>query len=201
MKDSKNVTKTLANGDFTVSGTKYTTTFPEVTIASEGSQYRIADTDVSYSAGSDPKSNLGNDYPSGKIPAGTITNKTSSYAYGYRPVYFGTFDNKNTITDIKTYFSGKTIRTGSNAENFRTGTAYGLSLPVGIVRVAFAYPKAWGECKEVVDTGAGNFNIVGSFAKSEIEVEGTYSSCTYYLYVSDFANGITSSNTYNIKLK
>ena len=201
MKDSKNITKTLANSDFTVSGNTYTTTFPEVTISSEGNQYRISDTDISYSAGSVPKSNLGNDYPSGKIAAGTISNKTSSYVIGYRPVYLGTFENKNEITDISTYFNGKTVRTGADAENFRSGTAYGLNLPTGIARVAFAYPKSWGECKEVVDTGAGNFNIVGSFAKSEIEVAGTYSSCTYYLYVSDFASGIGTANKYNIKIK
>ena len=61
-------------------------------------------------------------------------------------------------------------------------------------KMVFAYPKAYGNLKSVIDPN--NFDVTGTFTKQEVSITGLDGSAqTYYVYV----NGASTVNNFNMK--
>ena len=187
--------------DFTKSGTKYTATYPDATVT-EGSCCQLTDLDVSYSDGVAPNTNLGNTMADNNIKAGNINNKTSSACIGYRPVYAGTFTSKTEITSIESLFTADHKKTGSTAHNIKNHTEFSISIPVGTLRVAFAYPAHWNTgLPKVLDTNDSNTNIMTANTQ-KITIKHGLEGYTvdYNIVYFDAANPTTAVNTYKVTI-
>lgn len=165
-------------------------------VVADNTNYRIGAT-ATYGDGAIPKTNLGNDYAAGQIKAGTKTGY-SGYITGYRCGFYGTFDNKAMEINSATVRSltSKTTSTPSK------GNTWNLSVPLGALRVMFAYPASLGDVASVIDVNGMNAEIKTSFTKSTVNVEGAnaYTAIEYNVYVLDYANANDAGNTYKITL-
>lgn len=134
---------------------------------------------ATYAEGTVKKDNLGEDYPTGHIAAGTKT--SSNYTYTpYRQGYFiGTTDNTDTLTS-------DTIRGLAMKKNgaYASGTVK-LTVPSGAQRVIIACPISNTGMTKVINESALNANVTSTFTKSTIDVEGAngYSATTYNVWV------------------
>ena len=193
------VTKTLS--DFTKKGTTYSATFDSVVISKEGNICKLSDLDVSYTAGSAPKSNLGNYIEASKIKAGTINNKNTNYTTGYRPIFYGTFTE---VKDDNGEFIRETITTGNirtKLPNKKNGKVdFTMTVTAGETSAMIAIPSSWGSIKSIKDVIA-NADILSSFKTSTVEVNGygenTNYKTNYTLYV--FSTAGFGNTTYDVK--
>ena len=84
------------------------------------------------------------------------------------------------------------------------GNLWEVSVPVGAVRVVFAYPATIRDVSSVVDTGGMNATITGAFTKNmiQVDVEGAdnYTAIPYKVYFTDFASANDTANIYNVTL-
>ena len=185
---SWNVTNTDGNVLTTASGT-----FPGITVADD-TRYSITAT-ATYTDGTVPITNIGNSYSSGQIKAGSkkITKGTIT---GYRNGFYGTLTSKSGV------INSTLVRSLSNASK-RTpseGNTWSLDIPVGTMRVVFAYPATLRDVSSVLDTDGLNAEIKTAFTKHIIQVYGanSYSPIDYKVYVFDFATANDESNIYKI---
>ena len=193
------VTKTLS--DFTKKGTTYSATFDSVVISKEGNICKLSDLDVSYTAGSAPKSNLGNYIEASKIKAGSINNKTTNYTTGYRPIFYGTFTE---VKDDNGDFIRETITTSNirtKLPNKKNGKVdFTMTITAGETSAMIAIPSSWGSIKSIKDVDA-NADILNSFKTSTVEVNGygenTNYKTNYTLYV--FSTAGFGDTTYDVK--
>ncbi len=171
-----------------------TGSFTEITVADD-TNYKVNAT-VNYSEGAIPKTNIGNDYPAGKIVAG---NKSAdSYTItGYRNSFYGTLTEKGEITsDIIRALIGKSNKAFGNGADFT------IILPAGAMRVIFAYPATLRDVTSVKDVNGLNAEIKSSFTKSTLSVEGAngFAGIDYKVYTADFAAPIEKANSYAVKI-
>lgn len=151
---------------------------------------------ATYDEGAVPKTNLGNEYPAGKIVAGSKTGAKGSIT-GYRNSFYGTLTNKDAI-------DGAAVRglAGKSNKALRKGDTFTFAVPVGALRVVIAYPATLGDIKSVLDVNGLNAEIKTSFIKQEIQVEGVnnYKAIAYNVYNLDFANANDTANTYKVTI-
>ena len=165
--------------------TTATGSLPELTVA-DGMNYKLTAT-VGYGAGTQPVTNLGNPASVAAIAAGS-TKATSGTITGYRAMFAGS----------------KTAPIELNSANIRgltnVGAAknYTLSVVEGAKQVIIALP-ANKTLKNVKDQNAFGTDIVASFVKSNVDVEGVgrYAVQSYnvYVYTPEAALG---ANKYDI---
>ena len=163
-------------------------------IVSDNMVYEVNGT-VTYSDGTIPYTNLGNPYPDGQIKSNTVTVKSQNKVQGHRNTFTGTFTVKKdelTSGDIRTL-------TASN-KNLTNGASFNISIPVGAMRVVIAYPARLRDLTSVKDVNALNADIVSSFKKELINVEGFngYDAISYKVYTLDYAFGASTTNTYKV---
>lgn len=167
--------------------------FAEITVADD-TNYTVNAT-VNYSEGAIPKTNVGNEYASGKIVAGSKS-ATSSAITGYRNSFYGTLTEKGELTsDI--------IRSLSKSNKALTnGNTFDITIPVGAMRVVFAYPATLRDVTSVKDVNGLNAEISGAFRKSTLSVEGlnNFQGINYKVYVTDFAEATATANTYKVTI-
>lgn len=159
------------------------------------------DTDYSITAkathgdGVVPVTNLDNEYPSGKILAGTKT-KTSSKVTGFRSYFYGTSKTEPSVVD-STFIRGLT-----NSKKAITSTTFDMTIPQGAKCVYIAFLKSANKSlAKVADQNAFGTNIVGSFVESSVMVEGQngYNPAEYEVYT--FVSGIDLlANTYKVTI-
>ncbi len=147
------------------------------------------------SDGAMPKTNIGNDYADGQIKS-SVKTATSGAITGYRNTFYGTLTEKDTLTsDI--------IRglTKSNAA-YTNGKTFKITIPVGCLRVVFAYPATLRDVTSVLDKNDSNANIVTGFTKSTLDVEGAndYEAISYKVYTMDFANPYDAANEFSVTI-
>lgn len=151
---------------------------------------------ATYDEGTIPKTNLGNEYPTGKIVAGSKTGTKGSIT-GYRNSFYGTLTNKDVI-------DGAVVRglTGKSNKALRKGDAFTFAVPVGALRVVIAYPATLGDIKSVLDVNGLNAEIKSGFTKQEVQVEGAngYKAIAYNVYNLDFAKANDAANTYKVTI-
>ena len=167
--------------------------FAEITVADD-TNYKVSAT-VNYSAGTIPVTNVGNEYASGKIVAGSKS-ATSSAITGYRNSFYGTLTEKGELTsDII-----RSLKKSNKA--LINGNTFDITIPVGAKRVVFAYPATLRDVTSVKDVNGLNAEISGAFTKSTLSVEGlnNFQGINYKVYVTDFAEAVATANTYKVTI-
>lgn len=167
--------------------------FAEITVADD-TNYKVTATG-NFSEGAIPVTNVGNEYAAGKIAAGSKSS-TSSAITGYRNSFYGTLTEKGELTSDIIRSLGKSNKALAN------GNTFGITIPVGAMRVVFAYPATLRDVTSVKDVNGLNAEISGAFTKSTLSVEGlnSFQGINYKVYVTDFAEAVATANTYNVTI-
>lgn len=143
-----------------------------------------------------PVTNTGNEYPDGKIAAGTKS-ATSGAVTGYRKSFYGTTTDKNTL-------DSDTIRSlaGKSTSALTNGSSFTIDIPIGAMRVVIAYPDTLRDVTSIKDVNGLNADITSSFVKQTLNVEGAnnYTAISYKVYTLDFANPYDAANTFTVTI-
>lgn len=184
------ISDTAGNTATTASGS-----FDAITIA-DGTNYKIT-AKATHGAGAVANDNLGSpSSPEVKIAAGSKS-KTSDAITGYRNTFYGTKTTKDALDSAA-------IRSLSNKSNtaWANGKSFTVQIPVGAIRVVFAYPATLRDVNSVKDVNGLNAEIKSAFAKSTIAVEGANGATAidYKVYVTDFAGPVEKANSYTVTI-
>lgn len=169
--------------------------FSELTVGDD-TNYSITAT-AQYGDGTVPETALGNQYTAGQIKAGSKS-ATKSKISGYRNGFYGTLTSKEgTINSAMV--RGLATKTGKTPA---TGNVWNISVPIGALRVMFAYPANLPEVSSIQDVNGMNAEIKSSFTQTQVNVEGAsgYTGVDYRVYYLDFANANDTQNTYKVTL-
>ena len=183
------ISDTAGNTADTASGS-----FADV-VVTDNTNYKIT-AKANYGAGAVAVDNLGDtSRPEIKIAAGSAT-KTSGAITGYRNTFYGTVTEKAEVTS--------TIIRGLTKSNkaLANGSSFNITIPVGAVRVIFAYPATLQDVSSVKDVNGLHAEIKSAFTKSSITVAGAGADTgiAYKVYVTDFAEPVAKSNSYTVKI-
>lgn len=151
---------------------------------------------ANYSDGIIPVTNLGNEYLNGQILAGS-TSTTKGTLTGYRKTFYGTLEDK------ETELNSETIRgLSSTSKGSVNGDSIIVNIPVGALRVVFAYPAELNDLSSVTDTNGLNAEILSGFSATTAEVNGYngYATKTYKVYYLDYANPNDKANSYTFTI-
>ena len=164
-------------------------------VVTDSTNYKIT-AKANYGEGAVAKDNLGADSnPVVKITAGSAT-KTSGAITGYRNSFYGTVTEKAEVTS--------TIIRGLTKSNkaLANGNTFTVAIPVGAVRVIFAYPATLEDVASVKDVNGLNAEIKSAFTKSTVTVAGAGADTgiEYKVYVTDFADPVEKANSYTVKI-
>lgn len=161
----------------------------------ESTNYRVSVT-VQHTAGVIPVTNLGNDYASGQIQAGSKS-ANSANVTGYRNTFYGTLTTKDSLPD-------STVIRGLSRSNrqLNNGSKFSINIPVGAIRVVIAYPATLRNLTSVTDVNGMGAEISSSFVLNTIKVAGenNYNPVDYKVYILDYANANDTVNTYNVTI-
>ena len=184
------ISDTAGNTADTASGS-----FADV-VVTDNTNYKIT-AKANYGAGAVAVDNLGaTSNPEIKIAAGSAT-KTSGAITGYRNTFYGTVTEKAEVTStIIRSLSGKSNKALVN------GNSFTINIPVGAVRVIFAYPAVLQDVSSVKDVNGLNAEIKSAFTKSSVTVAGAGADTgiAYKVYVTDFAEPVAKANSYTVKI-
>lgn len=176
------------------SATTATGTFDDVTVV-DGISYTIT-AKATYNEGAVANDNLGSpSSPEIKIAAGSA-NKVSSAITGYRNTFYGT-------TTDKTALDSDTIRTlTKSGKALANGNKFTITIPVGAVRVVFAYPATLRDVTSVTDTNGLGAEVKSAFTMQKMVVKGAGSDAgiEYKVYTTEFAGPVETANTYNVTI-
>lgn len=182
--DSNGVSKDTASGSF-----------DELTVADD-TNYSMTAT-VQYGDGAIPKTALGNDYAAGQIKAGNGS-VTKGKISGYRNSFYGVLTAKDGVID------SALVRglSGKSGKALAAGNSFQIAIPVGAVRVVFAYPASLRDVSSVQDVNGMSAEIKTAFTMHTVSVEGAngYAGIDYKVYVMDMANANDVANTYKVTL-
>lgn len=152
---------------------------------------------ASYEQGPVKNDNLGQPYPTGQIAAGSKTSSAISFN-PYRKGFYGTLTDKSGVINSALVRSLPQSTTSAPAN----GNTWSLSVPVGALRVMFAYPATLRDVTSVKDVNGMNAEIKSGFTMSTVNVEGLngYSAISYKVYVMDYAEPNDTANTYTVQI-
>ena len=183
------VTNTAGGSKTTATGT-----FDDVTVV-DSISYTIT-AKATYNEGAVANDNLGSpSSPEIKIAAGSA-NKVSSAITGYRNTFYGT-------TTDKTALDSDTIRTlTKSGKALANGDKFTITIPVGAVRVVFAYPATLRDVTSVTDTNGLGAEVKSAFTMQKMVVKGAGSDAgiKYKVYTTEFAGPVETANTYNVTI-
>ena len=152
---------------------------------------------ATHGAGAIPFTNLGNEYPEGQIAAGEKS-ATSAAITGYRNGFYGTAADKEAAID-SSFVRSLANKSGKTPA---AGNVWNLAIPVGAMRIVFAYPATIRDVSSVLDVNGLNAEIKSAFTKYTVSVEGAngYEGIDYKVYVLDRAAATTEANTFKITI-
>lgn len=165
-------------------------------IVADDTQYKIT-AKATYGDGAIPINNIGDEYPSGKIAAGSKS-ATSGVIKGYRAGFYGALSDKTGEINSALVRALGTKTTGAPSND----TKWTITVPDGATRVVFAYPATLRDVSSVLDVGGMNAEIKSAFTLHTVDVEGAagYTAKSYKVYVTDFAEPQVGSNTYAVTI-
>ena len=191
----------VTNGTATKS--EATGSFDALTVA-DNTSYSITAT-ATHGEGASPVTNLGNEYAAGKIAAGSksgtayknASNRNVTKITGYRNSFYGTLTAKDGELN-----SALVRGLGKSNKALAAGNSFSVSIPVGAIRVVFAYPATLRDVNSVQDVNGMNAEIKSAFTKSVVSVEGAngYDAIDYKVYVMDMAKANDAANTYKVTI-
>lgn len=160
----------------------------------DGTSFTVKVT-ADHGEGAVPLTNKGNAYAAGKITEGWV-DKTSGTVSAYRNTFYGTLAEKSALTSSVIRGLAKSGKKLSN------GGSFNISIPVGALRVVIAYPATLRDLTAVKDQNDSNSNIVSSFVKTTMNVEGYngHKAISYKVYTLDFASAYDTANTYSVTI-
>lgn len=176
-----------------VDGAKTSATGVFENIVAEATPKTITAT-ATYNEGAVPKTNLGNDYPDGKITAGSAS-KTSNAIIGVRYMFWGpvTTDIELNSANIRALAHKKAVGNGA-LDTFGAGS--------GAKKVIVAVP-AGKKINKVIMPSALNADVTALFVKrgAQVDVEGaeSYAAAKYDVYVYQPAS-IDAGETYTVTI-
>lgn len=186
------ITDTNSGSKDTASGT-----FDEFQVT-DSTQYKITAV-AEYTEGTIPVTNLGNEYPSGQIQAGSKTKQVGTIT-GHRKTFYGTVESKDTAIDSALIRS----LAGKSSGALSNGSTFSINIPIGAIRIIIAYPATLRDLTSVLDVNAFDTPIQSEFLKNKtsIQVEGAngYSAIEYKLFYMDYANANDTLNTYKVTI-
>ena len=184
------ISDTAGNTADTASGS-----FADV-VVTDNTNYKIT-AKANYGAGAVAVDNLGaTSSPEIKIAAGSAT-KTSGAITGYRNTFYGTVTEKAEVTStIIRSLSGKSNKALANGDSFT------VTIPVGAVRVIFAYPATLRDVSSIKDVNGLNAEIKSAFTKTTLTVAGARADAgiEYKVYTTDFAYPVEKANSYTVQI-
>ena len=125
-------------------------------------------------------------YPDANGNAKTVTKNTTSLTFVY-PYYIGTCAAGTAIDEALVESLTKKVEGKGNKSN---------SFTVSDGHMVFAYPKAHGVLKSILDPN--NFETIGNYTRSEVSVTGLDGTAqTYYVY----ASGATTVSSFTVNFK
>ncbi len=151
---------------------------------------------ANYSDGIIPSTNLGNDYTAGQILANS-TSTTKGPMTGYRKTFYGTLEAKEEVMD-----SSDIRGLSSTDKGSVNGDSILVNIPVGALRVVFAYPATLNDLSSVTDTNGLGAEILSGFSMTTIDVNGYngYEAKEYKVYYIDYANPNDTANSYTFTI-
>lgn len=166
-------------------------------VVGDGTNYKVTVTCV-HTDGVVPKTNLDNPYPAGKILGGESTKKSkvTGGITGFRAYFYGSKTAKDAVID------SAFIRGLTNSGKAATASSFNMAIPDGAMRVVIALPTASGRTlSKVEDQNAFGTDVVGSFVKTTVQVEGAngYQAVSYDVYTFDSGKAL-SENTYKVTI-
>lgn len=175
------VTKTTANGTF------------ENVVAEATAKKMVAT--ATYGDGAIPVTNLGNEYPAGKIVAGSKSKESSGYV-GVRYMFWGP------MTDAGAELSSANIRALANKEAVSKKTLSTFGAGAGAKKVVVAVPAGY-KITKVLMPSALNADVTALFVKqgtqSQVEGANGYTAAAYDVYVYQPAS-IDAGETYSVTI-
>lgn len=182
-------------------GTKKTTasgSFDNVTVT-DGMSYTITAKATYGDSPNVPVTNRGNAYPSGQIK-GDSKSATSSAITGYRNTFWGTLESKDGEIN-SAYIRGLAKKSDAAYAN---GSTFDVEVPLGAMRVMFAYPATLRDVSSVKDDNGMQAEISGSFAANmkTVKVEGKNGATAidYKVYYMDMAEANTKANIFHVTI-
>ena len=176
-----------------VDGVKTSATGVFENVVAEATPKTITAT-ATYNEGAVPKTNLGNDYPAGKIAAGSAS-KTSKELVGVRYMFWGPV-----TTDIE--LNSANIRVLAHKKAVGNGTLDTFDAGAGAKKVIVAVP-AGKKVTKVLMPSALNADVTALFVKQSttVSVEGAngYAGAAYNVYVYQPAS-IDAGETYSVTI-
>ena len=168
-------------------------TFSTIVLA-DGDKY-IINAEASYDNAAIPVTNKGNPYAAGQIKAGRAS-KTSNVISSYRNTFYGTTTDKNILDSTTIRALNKTNKAS------KAGDVVTIDLPVGAVRVVFAYPATLRDITSVKDINGLNAEIVSAFKKETITVAGAGNDAgiSYKVFTTEFASPLEKANSYKVTI-
>lgn len=163
-------------------------------VLADGDSYTI-NAEASYDNAAVPVTNKGKAYAAGQIKAGKVS-KTSGTISCYRNTFYGTTANKDSL-------DSPTIRAlNKTGKALKAGDSVTIALPVGVVRVVFAYPATLRDITSVKDINGLNAEIVSAFKKETITVAGAGNDAgiSYKVFTTEFAAPLESANSYKVTI-
>ena len=184
---------TVSDSDGNTS-TEASGTFSEITVG-DSTSYSIT-AKASHTAGAIPLTNMKNEYEAGQIEEGE-KQATSGKITGFRKSFYGTTTDKNALTS-----DAIRVLTGKSSSALSNGSTFTVTIPVGAMRVVFAYPATLRDVSSVKDVNGMNAEIASGFTKTTISVAGAggYEAIDYKVYTLEYATANDTANTYTVKI-
>lgn len=152
---------------------------------------------ANYSDGIIPSTNLGNDYADGQILASSASS-TKGPMTGYRKAFYGTLEDKELELNSATIrgLNSSTDKASANGDSIL------VNIPVGAMRVVFAYPATLNDLSSVTDTNGLGAEILSGFSVINVDVNGYngYEAKSYKVYYIDYANPNDTANSYTFTI-
>ena len=152
---------------------------------------------ANYNDGIIPSTNLGNDYADGQILASS-TSTSKGPMTGYRKTFYGTLEDKELELNSATVrgLNNSTDKASANGDSIL------VNIPVGAMRVVFAYPATLNDLSSVTDTNGLGAEILSGFSVINVDVNGYngYEAKSYKVYYIDYANPNDTANSYTFTI-
>lgn len=198
-KDGGAVTKMQVIKNGTTPAALETTTSPieyteTLNVPDGNTTYKVT---AEYAQGAIKQDNLGEDSPTGRIEAGSVTSSNVTIT-GFRKAFYGAG-----LGDPAIATSDNIRALGHSANAVKKGSTFSISVPEGQQFAVFAYPKSIGEVAQVMYVETNDTGASSKFTRSEVNVCGAtaeQNAIAYYVYSYKMAVPASANMTFKVTL-
>lgn len=150
-----------------------------------------------YAQGAIKQDNLGENSPTGRIEAGSISTSNVTIT-GFRKAFYGAG-----LGDPAIATSDNIRALGHSANAVKKGSTFSISVPEGQQFAVFAYPKSIGEVAQVMYVETNDTGASSKFTRSEVNVCGAtaeQNAIAYYVYSYKMAVPASANMTFKVTL-